>query len=518
LLDSLARAVSDTLMLPVITGMLLVNVLLPVARALWEQARALKARMVEQAPEAAVPRLAVAAVAFLLATFLLFALDVLAHAAFDAGIGVPVGIFALLLSLVVGRATRFVNISALHSFYASRLTRTFLGASNPARIDAGGADVPPGVRAFHPRDDMPFDEYHPERQGGPLHLINMCINESADAVTGRLLPEDKGLAMCVGPLGVSVGVRYHALWQPDGAVHALSVGANPEAFHVLGRDDQKPATPESLRLGQWMAISGAAFTTGAGRQTRLGIALLFGLLNIRLGYWWDSGIHGDARPGRFPPTFFHRILSLPGLLFRTQRMLLNEWRGYFQGPSVRHWYLSDGTHFENSGLYELVRRRVELMIAVDGSEDSAYRFDEMAQLSRRVRLDFGASIEWLDPVREGGARGWEVFADAEGIPAWVRNWFDPEALGALSAIRRDAGKGAALARIRYPGTSRTSWLVLVKPCLAAAPASLDLRCYAASHQGFPNQSTLDQFFDDQQWESYRLLGQLTGEALLRRPT
>ena len=63
-----------------------------------------------------------------------------------------------------------------------------------------------------------------------------------------------------------------------------------------------------------------------------------------------------------------------------------------------------------------------------------------------------------------------------------------------------------------------NWLVLVKPCLAAAPASLDLRCYAASHQGFPNQSTLDQFFDDQQWESYRLLGQLTGEALLRRPT
>jgi choline dehydrogenase-like flavoprotein len=513
LLDSLARAVSGDMALPVLGGMVLVNVLLPGAHVLWEQARALKAKVADRLAMAVGQRVVIGAVAILLAAFLLFALDVLAHAAFDAGVGVHVGAAALLLSLVLGRAIRFVNISALHSFYASRLARTFLGASNPARVNAAGPEVPPSVREFHPGDDLSFADYHPERRGGPLHLINMCINETADAVTGRHLPEDKGLAMCVGPAGISVGVRYHALWEPGGTVRAQSIGANPEAFHVLARDDQRPALPEQLRLSQWMAISGAAFTTGAGRQTRITLALLFGLLNLRLGYWWDSGINADDRPGRFPPTFFHRIVSLPGLLFRAQRMLLNEWRAYFQGPSVRQWYLSDGTHFENSGLYELVRRRVELMIAVDGSEDPGYRFDEMALLSRRVRLDFGVTVEWIDPVRSNGSTGWAAFGAAGQIPQWVRDWFDPDALGSLAEIRRESGAGAALARLHYPGTTQVSWLVLLKPSLGPARASLDLRCYAGNFPRFPNETTFDQFFDDQQWESYRMLGELSGEAL-----
>jgi hypothetical protein len=446
----------------------------------------------------------------------LFALDVIAHALTDAGVGVQVGLLLLMLSLVLGRATRFVNASGLHSFYAARLARTFLGASNPSRVDAGGGGVPPGVGEFHPQDDMPFADYHPERQGGPLHLVNVCINETADAVTGRHLPEDKGLPMCVGPAGISVGVRYHALWDQTGTVKALALGANPEAFHVLGRDDQKPARPESLSLSHWMAISGAAFSTGAGRMTSLAMSLFFGLLNVRLGYWWDSGIRGDQRPGRFPPTFFHRLLSLPGLLFRTQRMILGEWRAYFQGPSVRHWYLSDGAHFENSGLYELVRRRVELMIAVDGSEDGAYRFDEMAELSRRVRLDFGATIEWRDPERASGATGWQAFAAAGDIPEWVQDWFEPAALGPLAGIRRNEGAGAALARVHYPGSSRVSWLVLVKPGLGPAAASLDLRCFASNNPRFPNEATYDQFFDDRQWESYRLLGEISSQQLIRQ--
>src|SRR5690606_23373213 len=155
--------------------------------------------------------------------------------------------------------------------------------------------------------------------------------------------------------------------------------------------------PEPLTLSQWMAISGAAFTTGAGRMTSLAMSLLYGLLNIRLGYWWNSGINGDQRPGRFPPTFFHRIVRAPGALFRTQRMILGDCRADFQGPPVRQWSPSDATHFENSGVYELLRRRVGLMIAADGSEDPDHAFEEMAELTRRARLDFGALIEWIEP-------------------------------------------------------------------------------------------------------------------------
>jgi hypothetical protein len=347
--------------------------------------------------------------------------------------------------------------------------------------------------------------------------MNVCVNESADAITGRHLPEDKGLPMCVGPAGISVGVRYHALWMGGSvsAVKALSIGANPDAFHVLGRDDQRPAQVENLKLSDWMAISGAAFTTGSGRETSVATSLLYGLLNVRIGYWWNSGIAAADRPGRFPPTFFHRLVSAPGALFRTQQMMLDEWGAYYRGPSVRHWYLSDGAHFENSGLYELLRRRVSLMIALDGGEDANYRFDDVAEISRKARLDFGASIDWIDPQRTT-ATGWAAF-DGGSVPAWIRDWFDPEAIGSLAQIRREGTHCAALARVQYPGATPVSWLLLIKPCLGPASTSLDLRCYAGSHPQFPNQPTVDQFFDDEQWESYRLLGELCGDAVLRRP-
>jgi choline dehydrogenase-like flavoprotein len=518
-LDSIARTASAALEIPVVGGMVLLNLMLPAARALWERARALQARVVSRAAVSTQRKLGLGVIAFALATFLLLALDVLTHAAFDVSerVGLYLCGFALLLSLALGRATRFANLSSLQASYASKLARTFLGASNPARVNASVADVPPDVSQSHPQDDLPFAKYHPERNGGPLHLMNVCVNESADAITGRHLPEDKGLPMCVGPAGISVGVRYHALWTGDAipVAKALPIGANPEAFHVLGRDDQQPARVENLKLSDWMAISGAAFTTGSGRDTSVAMSLLYGLLNVRIGYWWNSGIAAADRPGRFAPTFFHRLVSAPGALFRTQQMLLDEWGAYYRGPSARHWYLSDGAHFENSGLYELLRRRVSLMIALDGAEDGGYRFDDMAEISRKARLDFGARIEWIDPQR-AGVTGWAAF-DGGAVPAWVRDWFDPEAIGSLAQIRREGTACAALARVHYPGTTEVSWLLLIKPCLGPAGSSLDLRCYAQNHPQFPNQPTVDQFFDDEQWESYRLLGELCGDAVFRRP-
>jgi hypothetical protein len=44
---------------------------------------------------------------------------------------------------------------------------------------------------------------------------------------------------------------------------------------------------------------------------------------------------------------------------------------------------------------------------------------------------------------------------------------------------------------------------------------LDVRCYSERHAAFPNESTFDQFLDDDQWESYRVLGELAGKAVLR---
>ena len=472
----------------------------------------------------------VAGLAFLLATVLAFFLDVLSYLAFRPGspLGVWTTITALGGSLIVGRWFGFLNLSSLQQLYGQKLVRTFLGASNDARVHPSGADDPTPVEISSADDDVFFDDYHPERSGGPLHLINTCVNDSVAGNSGRPLRDEKGLPMCVGPNGVSVGRRYHALWERcrgglstnASLVRPLPFSPDPNAFHVLARSDDRDPEVERLRLGQWMGISGAAVSTGTGRYTRVPQSLLLGLLNIRLGYWWDSGIGASKRPGRYPPNWWRWLKSLPARLFSMQATLLNEWRGYFVGPAERLWYLTDGGHFDNTGLYELIRRRLPFIIAIDAGEDPQYQLDNLAVLTRQVRLDFSAEIKWLDPTqqRRQGGRGWDAFDQGPSsaqVPPWIRPFIEPESVGALSGLRRDSAYCSALARIGYTDDpTRWSWLLLLKTNLAP-PLPVDVRNYAATHGTFPNESTTDQFFRDDQWESYRALGQSAAATVFR---
>jgi choline dehydrogenase-like flavoprotein len=482
-----------------------------------------------------------ALIAFPLAAFLLFVADVLVRQTFQVGnsAGLLLVVTFLVFSLIMGRAFGFLNLSSLQATYAARLTRTFLGASNPERIYGAGSSLSTEVDLSHPGDDLPFYEYHPEQKGGPLHLINVCVNETTDVRAQRDVRENKGLPMCVGPHGVSVGLRFHASWveaQSAGrdkeqramarlersvafegnekvALLAIPASEDPSGFHVLGRRDGKPAAVEPLRLGQWIGISGAAVGTGEGRSTSLPLSLLYGLVNLRLGYWWNSGVNAGDRPGRFPKSLWERIKSLPATLFRTQSMILAEWRSYFPGPSDRYWYLSDGGHFEVTGIYELVRRRLPLIVAIDAGEDPDYHFNDLACLTRQIRLDFGAEVQWLDPSasRARDVTGWRAF-DVD-IPVWISNWLDPERLDCREKITRKGSCHASLAKIRYTDAPKQeSWLVLIKTSLTG-DESVDVLQYSTENDVFPNSPTTNQFFGDSEWESYRALGYHIGAKL-----
>jgi hypothetical protein len=105
------------------------------------------------------------------------------------------------LSLIFGRAFDFLNYSALPDAYNPRISRTFLGASNPVRVSAEASEQGRDVQLVHPDDDIAFDQYHPESNGGPLHLIGLCMNETVDAFSQRGARDRKGLPMCIGPCG-----------------------------------------------------------------------------------------------------------------------------------------------------------------------------------------------------------------------------------------------------------------------------------------------------------------------------
>ncbi|MEX2208512.1 MAG: GMC oxidoreductase [Myxococcota bacterium] len=458
-----------------------------------------------------------------LAVCLLFALDLLAHRLFRAHPDEALRLLSVVVafSLVIGRAFSFLNLSSLRAVYTARLSRTFLGASNPARVYGAPNEENRDVQSAHPDDDMPYERYHPEANGGPLHLINVCINETLDFASEREVRERKGVAMCVTPHGVVVGRRYFSNWAPPApptgwqrrrrwrsglgaespALRPLPTESDPNAFHVLKSRKAESAQVEGLTLSGWTAISGAAFSTGTGRSTTLPLALFMGLLNVRLGYWWDSGIRASERPGRYPPALWRMLKRLPASLFTVQGMLLAEWRARFRGPSQWFWYLSDGGHFEVTGLYELLRRRVELMIVTDAGEDPRYQFGDLAQLAQQARMDLGADLDWLA-------------APPPGLPAWIQGWFDANAVGRIGEIHRSAAHSAAFARVTYRGDTRESWLLLLKPNLTRATAQ-DVRTYAAGNPAFPQDSTFDQVFDDTQWESYRALGQQIGLLVLR---
>ena len=474
-----------------------------------------------------------------LAIGLLGVVDILAHRLFNTYPGWSWGLLIIgitgAFSLAIGRAFDFLNLSSLHTAYAVRLARTFQGASNEQRVYTSTDNAAKDIRLAHPHDDIPFDQYHPEQQGGPLHLINVCVNETVDFASERDVRERNGLPMCVTPHGVSVGRRYFAEWtQPDNrpcwqkvhrridgtdgedkkpvekrrltALQALPVSPDPNAFHVLQTKDSDSAEVESLSLGAWTAISGAAFTTGIGRGTNLAFSLLLGLANVRLGYWWDSGIREQDRPGRYPLSFVRKLKRGPITLFRMQSMLLSEWSARFHGASRWFWYLSDGGHFDVTGLYELLRRRVKFIILTDGGEDPKYRWNDVGILTQQARIDFGAEIKWLKPD------------ESREVPNWIRTWIDHKAIGAITEIKRTGPNHAALASVTYDsGGSPESWILLLKPGINDAITE-DIRNYAVENEAFPQQRTFDQVFDDLQWESYRALGQQIADEVLTTPS
>jgi hypothetical protein len=488
-----------------------------------------------------------AIIAFPIAGLLLILLDGAVHWLFFQHFawGCEALLLGALLSFIFGRAFDFLNYSALQDAYSARISRTFLGASNPARIFAEASEDARDVQLVHPDDDITFDQYHPEANGGPLHLINMTVNETVDAVTQRGVPERKGLPMCVGPCGVSVSRKYHGTWAvpppagklpwwmrlrhfldarippPEGAKTALRAVPVPgEEFHVFQGTTDWPLCVESLHLGRWIATSGAAVGTGSGRTTSLPVSLLLGLTNLRLGYWWDSGLDARNRPGRFSWSTWQMLKAQPGEFVKMQSLLISDFLGRFQGPSHRFWNISDGGHFDNTALYELVRRRVAFIIAVDGGQDESFTFDDMAELVRQVRIDFGAEVEFVDPATAAGQP-----------PAWILDWLaDPVGtLGKLQnigdrdpdrtvesprEISRAACKHAALARVTYPDEQEPgTWIVLLKASVTG-DESLDIANYKKLNPAFPSEPTTEQFFNEAQWESYRALGEHIGDIVI----
>lgn len=367
----------------------------------------------------------------------------------------------------------FSNLSSLHMFYRARLTRSYLGASNGARFRGTGEQAArrPAVdplsevsAAYVPHaaagksvfevdagDSVRLKDYRPHEHGGPVHILNVTINQTSDPLGGLFNQDRKGEYLSITSDGV----------------HRVGLGAW-----------SRSASFQESDLPTWMAISGAAFSPGLGGQTSGGLAILLFMAGVRLGYWWDMRPRGSGLASRFA--------------WSKYQLLGGEARARFGGTADRFWYLSDGGHFENTGAYALLRERARMIVVADAAADPEYKFEDLENLVRKARIDLGAEIHFVD-FRSIAHDDFRYFGS----------------LDHLSDAERDACM--ALATVAYSdGTS--GWLVYVKPNLFRG-LPVDLLNYGRDNPLFPQEPTTDQFFSESQWESYFKLGRELGLEL-----
>lgn len=219
-------------------------------------------------------------------------------------------------------------------------------------------------------------------------------------------------------------------------------------------------------LATAMAISGAAASSHMGLGSVSSLTALMTVLNVRMGVW----IHRPDAKGIL------KLLSLDSPGFTC---LLREMTGVQMSENATWLNLSDGGHIENLGVYELLRRRCKFIICVDGEADPSFTFHGLMTLVRHAQLDFGIEIK-------------------------------PR----LSDIRPDATTGLSRAHgtfclVRYPAVGNypegIGLLLYMKLSVTGNESELIQR-YRTLHPEFPHQATLDQFFDQEQFEAYRQLG------------
>lgn len=391
----------------------------------------------------------------------------------------------------------------MHDFYRSRICRCFLGA---ARTTSQTSQLP---TAEQYGDDITFAELRESTKDlRPIHLVCCAANNLAGDTLGSLYRGARSAV--ISPFGISLG--NHA------------------------------ATCDDLRLSSALTASAAAFNSQMGRISMdLGpaVAFIMSAFNLRLGLWVPHPLMRNPRsPLLVGRPFFYEMFGhtkcdpippddtgehlhrkaqksikalskdLPGAARHLTHKVVNKVASQktaevcaekaaelsdkvveFSSDRVRDvqfLHLSDGAHFENLGLYELVRRHCRYIIVSDCGTDPEVAFDDLAIALRSIREDFGVEIDLdVSPLRAGDSG--------------------------------HARQHAVVGTIHYDGLGGTDkgTILLFKPSLTGDEPS-DVTQYQARHPAFPHETTGDQFYDEAQWESYRRLGEHAGDSVFRQ--
>ncbi len=341
-----------------------------------------------------------------------------------------------------------VNEFSMHLFYRNRLVRAYLGATRRRTERDKTANT---FTNFDMLDDEPLAKFTvKEGYYGPYPLLNCALNASELTELDR--QDRKAESFAFTPL--YCGFDFSRV--------RSSVSSKNKAYDYGYRVTDQYALPGGPGIGTALAISGAAANPNQGYHSSPATAFLLTVFNVQMGWW--IGNPRKMTWKKNDPSF--------GLAYLLKNLVGN--------TSTRNNFvcLSDGGHFDNMGLYELVRRHTAFIMLCDGEQDENFTCEGLANAIRRCRIDFGVEIEIdVKPITERK----EGFSSANFAIGTIQ--YTDKEIGILLYIKSSITNGKDEAGL-----------------------PVDVAEYASNNPAFPHQSTGDQFFNEQQFESYRKLG------------
>jgi hypothetical protein len=402
-----------------------------------------------------------------------------------------------------------VNSNSLHQLYRDRLGQAFL-IRRRSEQDANkkSDDKRPGEKKSD--DKIDFDQIvyaddfklsKIDTQRAPYHLINTALNVPGSAFANR-----RGR-------------------NADFFVFSQRYIGSEATGYVETRAAE--ATVDGLNIGTAMAISGAAAAPNMGMASIRPLSPTIALLNVRLGRWirhpldifnrnakleaekekrakkekgkekkeaertkkekekeQEDGEHQFWRIPR-PPHLLYEAFSKTGVsVGRLDAKEIRKRHGFV--------FLTDGGHIDNLGVYELLRRRCKLIIAIDGEADPDFDSASLVQVERFARIDTNVIIKL----------NWEpIGMRTQAVTNEIKN----------GQLKEQPGPHVALGSISYPprasgGEREKGVLIYIKASLSGDESDYVI-AYKKANPQFPHETTLDQLFSEEQFEAYRALGE-----------
>jgi hypothetical protein len=357
-----------------------------------------------------------------------------------------------------------VNANSLHQLYRDRLGSAFL-----IRRRMFGQRIEEEV---DPDDGFCLTDIKPEQ--APYQLINTALNVPGSPFANR---RGRNADFFV------FSRRY--------------IGS--EATGYVETEKAERAV-DGLNIGTAMAISGAAAAPNMGMNSIRPLSPTIAFLNFRLGRWVRHP-HDIAqrisrlelRKDRHPEMHLRRVPGPLHLLFEAfSKSGVAVTHGDDRQKNDRFVFLTDGGHIDNLGIYELLRRRCRLIIAIDAEADRDLNGASLVQVARFARIDMNVMIRM----------NWKpIGTRTRAISEEIRK----------KELKGDTGPHVAVGLIDYPPASggsqhETGVLIYIKASLTGDENDYVI-AYKAAHPTFPHESTADQLFSEEQFEAYRSLGE-----------